>query len=126
MNRRSAFVFAAIAGLLLAFDSCYYDRESDLYKPPACDTTNVTWTAVIKPIIDERCAYVGCHGGGTMSGNHDLTNYAGVLSIAKSGALVGSIEHQSNYTSMPYQAAPLPDCMIAQIRIWVEKGAPQD
>jgi hypothetical protein len=126
MNRRAACAFAVLALLLLSFGSCYYDRESDLYVTPACDTTNVTWTGVVKPIIDERCAYVGCHGGGYSSGNHDLTHYAGVLEIAKSGALVGSIEHQSNYTSMPYQAAPLPDCMINQIRIWVNKGAPQD
>lgn len=125
-NRASASFILALAGLLLSLDACYYDKESELYLQPACDTTTVTWSGMVKPIVDEHCAYVGCHGGGTASGNHDLTSYAGVLDIAKSGALIGSIEHQSNYTAMPYQKEPLPDCLIQQIRIWVEKGAPQD
>jgi len=127
MNKRiSALFWVVFVIQLTGLSACYYDRESDLYLQPACDTTTVTWSGVVKPIIDEHCAYVGCHGGGTKSGDYDLTGYAGVLEIAKSGALVGSIEHQSNYTPMPYQTTPLPECLISQIRIWVAKGAPQD
>ncbi len=112
--------------LVIGLNACYYDNERDLYLTPACDTTNVTWTKVVQPIINEHCAYVGCHGGGTSSGGHDLTNYAGVLEIASSGAMLGAIEHNGNYTPMPYQGSQLPQCLIDQIRIWVNNGAPQD
>ncbi|MBS1615574.1 MAG: hypothetical protein JST06_05590 [Bacteroidetes bacterium] len=112
--------------IVCGLNACYYDNERDLYLQPACDTTDVTWTKVVQPIISEHCAYVGCHGGGTASGGHDFTNYTGVKEAVSSGALLGAISHNGNYTPMPYQGAQLPQCLIDQIRIWIGNGAPQN
>lgn len=125
-NLISTLAALGLTAVFLSLGSCYYDKESDLYGTPVCDTSSITWTNVIKPIIDQSCAYVGCHGGGTKSGDHDLTTYEGVYEIAQSGALLGAIQHSGNYTPMPYQGAQLSECTIAKIKIWVEQGAPQN
>ena len=126
MNMKNVVFLAAAALVLLSISSCYYDRESDLYPQAKCDVDSVKWSTTIRPIINLSCAYVGCHGGGTASGGIDLTAYAGVFGIAQNGSLVGSIEHQSNYTAMPNNNSKLPDCQITQIRAWVAAGSQQN
>jgi hypothetical protein len=120
-------LFLLIALILAAFASgCYYDKESDLYPQQVCDTTDIKWSTVVRPIINEQCAYAGCHAGAGAQAGIDLSTYQGVKNIVDNGSLMGSITHQGNYPFMPYQAAKLPDCTIARIRIWVDSGAKQN
>src|SRR5215212_9866450 len=56
--------------LSLSFQSCYYDNEEELYPQAGnCDTAGVTYSAKIKPMVDTRCALVGCHGSGSLNGD---------------------------------------------------------
>lgn len=89
-----------------------------------CDTTNVTWTNTIRPIIQAKCQ--GCHQGGSPGGGVDLSNYAGVSGAAFSGELVGTIDHLPGFSAMPKNSPKLPDCDIAKIKIWVNAGAPNN
>lgn len=85
-----------------------------------CDSTQYTYLAIIKPILDNNC--VGCHKPGSLGGDIDLSTYAATKTQALNGKLVGSVSHTAGYSSMP-QGGKLSDCQITQIKMWVEEGA---
>ncbi|HOY06238.1 MAG TPA: hypothetical protein PLO67_12600 [Saprospiraceae bacterium] len=91
-----------------------------------CDTTNVTFTTSVMPIITLKCK--GCHSGTNPSGNIALTNYTQVKATVTSGTLMGSILHQAGYVAMPQPigSAQLPDCDISKLQIWIAAGAPNN
>ncbi len=108
---------------MLGTSGCYWDKSSELYPQAQCDTSSLKWSTAIQPIIQQQCAFSGCHSAASARGGIDLSNYDGVRTIALDGSLVGSIEHRSNYTPMPFQNTKLPECQISQIRGWVAAGA---
>ena len=87
----------------------------------ACDTSQFTFSAVVKPIMDSRC--VGCHNPSSAGGGIDLSSYTGVKTMAQTGQLMGSITGQSGYSPMPRNSSRLSDCQITQIQKWVDAGA---
>lgn len=89
-----------------------------------CDTSNVTFNAVIKPIIQNKCQ--GCHQGTSPGGGVNLSTYLGVQGSAIDGSLLGTIQHLTGWSAMPKNTSKLPDCDIAKIRIWVNAGAPNN
>lgn len=89
-----------------------------------CDTTNVTFSKNVQPIIQKNCQ--GCHSGGNPSGGILLTNYSEIYTRVQSGELLGAIKHQIPYTPMPYQLPQLDQCLIDQIEIWINNGANDD
>lgn len=91
-----------------------------------CDTTSVKFSTVIMPLISTRCK--GCHGTINPGGNIRLTNYAEVKAQITNNKLWGSIIHAAGFKPMPYPegSALMPDCQIAQIRIWIQNGALND
>jgi hypothetical protein len=109
--------------------SCYYDSEEYLYPQLAnqCDTINVTFSASIKPILEENCN--SCHGNSTAAsfgGNIKLENHADVKVQADNHKLLGSVARENGYSPMPMGTAKLEDCKITNIRIWVNAGAPNN
>lgn len=115
--------FVACAAIISA-TGCYNDNREELYPITSCDTANVTYAAVVKPIIDSKCATSGCHLGTAPSG-YDLSSYAMVASVANNGKLVAAIEH-TGPSPMPKGLPKLDDCTIAKIKIWVNAGAPNN
>lgn len=91
----------------------------------ACDTTNVTYTNSVKPIINTYCSN-GCHTSGSPDGGYNLSGHAGLASAANDGSLVGSITHDGNYSDMPKGGNKISACNIAIIQKWVEAGAPNN
>jgi hypothetical protein len=90
----------------------------------ACDTTFVTFSGTIVPLLTLKC--MGCHSGGSPSGGLDFTTYGGVFTVAMDGRLLGSVSHDVGYTAMPPAGGMLPPCEIDEIRIWIEGGAPNN
>lgn len=125
---KKGILFTVAAGLT-AFAGCYKDNVEDMYPGTGsgsnCDTANVTFSAVVKPIIDSRCATAGCHNNATISGI-DLSAYSGVAAIAASGKLVSAITHDGQTSFMPKGQSKLDDCTIAKITSWVNDGAPNN
>lgn len=89
-----------------------------------CDTSNVTFTGTIKPLMQTYCK--GCHSGSSPGGGVSLTNYAGISGAAFDGSLVGSVDHLPGWNAMPKNSAKMSDCDIAKIKIWVNAGAPNN
>lgn len=86
----------------------------------SCDESKFTYTAVIKPIIANKCQ--GCHNPSSMGGGIDLSTYTAVKANAQSGKLYGSISWASGFSKMP-QGSKLPTCEISQIKSWIDGGA---
>lgn len=111
-----------IAGLM---QSCYYDNEEDLYPQPApCDTTNITYSQNVWPIVNDNCT--SCHSGSAPSGNISLTDYNEIVDAANDGSLLGTIRHDDGWSPMPKGGGQLPDCDIKHIEIWVDEGTPNN
>ncbi len=89
-----------------------------------CDTTNVTFSGSVWPIIQTYC--LGCHNGGSSGGGISLRNYSEVAASANSGKLLGSIRYDAGYSPMPKYGQKLSDCKISEIRIWIEDGTPNN
>lgn len=106
---------------------CYNDKYDELYPQTTtgggttCDTSNVTFSQTIKPILDSKCAISGCHDAATLAGGYNFTTYSGV-NAAKS-RLVGAITWQSGYSQMPKGMNKLDDCSIVKVTKWVNDGA---
>jgi len=78
------------------------------------DTTGLSWSSQIKPIIDTSCAKSECHVAGT--GRIDLTKFE----VVKSNAL--QIKTRVVNKSMPFDSS-LPADQISLIACWVDDGA---
>jgi hypothetical protein len=88
-----------------------------------CDSTNVTYTSSIKPIIAAWC--IGCHGGSNPSNGLSLETYNEVVACAKSNRLMGSLRQETGYHAMPKGGAMLSTCEINLFQKWINLGEPQ-
>ncbi|MCC6727037.1 MAG: hypothetical protein IT258_21220 [Saprospiraceae bacterium] len=86
-----------------------------------CNTSNIKFYTFIKPVIDTHCK--GLHSGNPPSGNINLSNYAGVKTIALNGKLLGTILRPSGYRKMPQGENKLDDCTISKFEAWIAAGA---
>jgi hypothetical protein len=105
-------------------NSCYYDSEEDLYPQGDCNTSNVSFSNDIQPILVNSC--LSCHSAAANLGNVNLEGHAAVLKYALNGSLVGSVRHSNPYSPMPQGAAKLEDCKISKMDAWVKAGAPNN
>jgi len=90
-----------------------------------CDTTNVSYSKQILPIVQQNC-YV-CHQGPGASSGIDFSNYSALHGWAQSGYLVGDVTNAGDpYTPMPYGLPMLPECEVNTIVAWVHQGYPNN
>ena len=101
---------------------CYYDVEEELYPDSFCDTTNVTWSADIQPLISTNCAISGCHVPGFQT--PDLTTYANVKAAADIGAIKARAI-DGDPSPMP-PSGLLPKCDRQDLQTWLDAGAPNN
>lgn len=111
---------------LITISGCFYDSEEYLYPQltSGCDTTNITYTGSIKPILNLSC--LSCHSNSTAASygaNIKLEDYSDVNIRVNDGKLMGTITHSSGYSAMPKGSSKLSDCSIALIQKWISKGA---
>lgn len=126
MNRLSIISLLFLV-LSISISGCYYDDEETLYAlitPPACDTTSVTYTNDIIPILQQEC--YGCHGSSAPGGGYTLNTYTGLSVSVNDGSLLGAISHETGFSNMPKGGNQLPDCDIQFIRTWINQGAPNN
>jgi len=108
----------------LFINSCYYDNEEELYGDVECDTSNVTYTDDVLPVMEQNC-YV-CHAANVNQGGITLEGYDALKVYVDNGRLLGAINHDSGFSPMPQNAPKLPDCAISKIQAWVDDGAPNN
>jgi hypothetical protein len=100
--------------------SCYYDNQEALYPTlsSSCDTTNVTYSLTLVPILSSNCT--GCHGVSSPSGSISLTSYSNVQTVAASGLLMNALKGKGVLIMPPSGA--ISACRINQFQVWINKG----
>lgn len=117
-----ALIILVLAGFI---QGCYYD-DPDLLDPnrTVCDTSIVTYSGTINPILTAYCS--GCHSGANAPSGVRTDNYSTVKTIASNGRLSGTVTHSPGFSPMPKNAGKLNSCSIEKIRKWVSAGAPNN
>lgn len=105
-------------------DSCYYDNEQDLYPVAQCDTSAVTYTSTVEPIVNVNC--LNCHSAAENQGGITLEGYDATKAYVDAGSFMGTINHASGSNPMPKNASKLSDCDIQKLQSWVNAGAPNN
>lgn len=116
----------AVVGLFILLSTfmsgCYYDKEENLYGGiTTCDTSNVTFSSNVLPIIQDNC--YACHSQAAGQGGIILEGYANIVIRATNGSLVGAISHAGGYSPMPKNGQKLAECDIKRIQTWINAGA---
>jgi len=120
-------IFLAIIGLFLVIStsSCYYDNEEELYpNPTECDTTNITYSGTVAPLVSSNCN--SCHSSTSPSAGIITDNYTDLQTIVNNGKFRGAINHLQGYQPMPKGGNMLSDCNLAKINLWLDSGAPNN
>src|ERR1035437_2066913 len=106
-----------IAGLMLILGSCYNDKYDKLYpaiSTTICDTTTITYTHDIAPIINANCAISGSHTATGTSGY----DYSGSITVIQGNAANGALLSDINGTptrghnTMPLNLPRLSTCDV--------------
>jgi len=119
-------VYIVISLISIFSYGCYYDVEEELYpngNDKNCDTTAVSYSTVIKPILDAKCNT--CHGGNATSGGEiKLGGYEDLSAFlnASKNSFISSINHDGNASSMPKGQPKLPECEINKLKAWINQG----
>jgi len=120
---KSAFI---LSSLLLFFTGCYNDNEYDLYPfaSTACDSTNVTYSQTIAPIMSVNCNV--CHSTAMASGGVITDSYTGLITVAANGKLWGGVSWASGFNPMPNGGSQLSPCDLGKIKKWINQGYPNN
>jgi len=123
-NTLSAHLFILFIIIALSFSaSCTYEKEDELVNNE-CDTINISFNTVIKPIFDTNCAH--CHNAISLKAGFNINEFSELTTRVESGLLIDAINREVGAPQMPYDADKLPDCTIAKIKAWKNKGMPND
>ncbi len=107
---------------VLGLASCAYDAIDTIDSQVPCDSTAITYTSAVAPIMQRSCAIAGCHDAQTRSGGYDLSSYRGVKRAHMQGRLLGTIRHEIGYSPMPKGLPKLDSCDIHTIELWIQHG----
>lgn len=108
-------LFWTLLLIMLVLSSCEYNVENEeVFVDDLCITT-VSYSATIRPLIDNNC--MPCHNGdGNESLAPNLTTYEGVESVS---LLVKALTQSR---AMPKEGS-ITNAEIAAIKCWVDNGA---
>lgn len=118
-------LFGLIFVLITFFTTCEYSNVESKF--PNCDTVNVSYSKVVKPILATNC--YRCHGTNSNdnSGGIDLENYDILKIFAGNGYLYGDIAQLPfPYHAMPPDGGKLSNCEIIKIKAWINLGYPNN
>ncbi|MGC8823619.1 MAG: hypothetical protein ACP5PZ_03355 [Bacteroidales bacterium] len=122
-NNIRGLLFILLCSTATIMFSCTNDNEEDKFANTEgtggnggvanCDTSNVSFSQVIMPMIKNNC--LSCHSGTSPV----LTGYDQISRNAT--RILGAIKHQPGYEPMP-KGGNLPQCAILQFEAWVNQG----
>lgn len=115
--------------LALIASSCASDNLDDLLANNStviCDTSNVTFSGTISPLVTANCSIPNCHSGDFPASGYDFTTYEGLKVVVDKSRLFGVISHTPGFTPMPNGKPQLEQCDIDKVKAWIDAGAPND
>lgn len=112
-------IFVVFSLITAAFGSCYYDKKAELYSG-ICDTTGMTYTKDIAPLVTNSCSMNGCHNSNSSTGI-SLTTYNEVKDCVTNGRFMGSVKQETNYSPMP-KGGKWSSCDVSKLEAWLKAG----
>ncbi len=114
--------------ILAVFTGCTY-KKAELVKKKICDTTDVSYSRDIEPIISKNCLM--CHGSSvyaTSGGGINLDGYSNISMFLATNKdrLLGAIKWQQGYSKMPKDRQQLNECDILKIETWINNNYPNN
>ena len=120
-----------LAAVILLFSftlsGCYYDKESELYPSTTCgDTTNVTYSQSISPIMTANCNV--CHSTALATNGVVTDNYKSLKYYGNNGMLWVDVNWEgAAQTHMPSGSlTKLSTCDLVKIKKWVDAQCPDN
>jgi hypothetical protein len=115
-----------VLACIILLPACVWENLEDLRPDkPDCDTTAVSFSMDIKPILSNNC--FGCHS------NVNAPSFGGGLSFedhedvsANSTRITGAINHKEGFLAMPQGGDKLDPCSIMKFEAWVSAGTPDN
>lgn len=94
--------------------------------PAACNTSNVSYTAHIRPLIENKC--LGCHNTANAPNAEDiyLGTYSQDSAQAMNGNLYGVLTRAPGFQPMPKYQGKITDCEISFVKAWIDAGVPNN
>lgn len=110
----------------IAFTSCYYDTEEELYPNIRnnCDSVKGSYSLEVEPLINAQCR--SCHNSSFSSGGVNLEGYENVKQATLNGTVLESIQHEAGVSPMPQGTPKLDDCILKAVESWKNQGAPNN
>lgn len=109
--------------LLLAV-GCTKTNEEELLlqakQQELCSKDTISFSQDVVPIIREYC--ISCHSASLANGSVVMENYDQISTLASSGDLMGSINHDPGYTAMPNDGRKLTSCETRALNTWISQG----
>ena len=124
MKHMKCLLLISVIMFALILNGCYYDKQELLSPVSSCDTTIVTYSASVSPVLTASC--VGCHTGPNAPLGIKLDVFGDVSTNALNGKLLGAITHSPGFSPMPKNGVKLSDCNIDKISKWISLGAPDN
>jgi hypothetical protein len=124
--KRTLIIFLTVFSFVVLY-SCSKSNDTELSQSSgrdssACDTTNMSFTADIKPILQANC--YACHSNSNFAiSSTKLEDYGDLIHHVHDGDILGSISHAPGFVEMPQGAPKLSDCNINKIKAWIDRGA---
>ncbi len=127
MNKK--FTLSFITFLLMLVSVSYFSCVKEMGPLPTipttptqtfCDSANVKFSADINPIIQTKCAVLGCHNASAAGGVNFIPGYS-AIDTARIRARV----LDGNPSYMP-PGIPLPLTERKKIECWLKEGAPNN
>ncbi len=127
MKKSIVLVTSLFMLFVIAISSCSKNNKEDIIAGlDPCDTDNVTYSLVIKPILDQFCNTSGCHNSTSVAAGYNFQDFNTLSTAALQDVFIGSIRHETAYSNMPKGGDKLTDCQISQIETWISDGAPNN
>jgi hypothetical protein len=119
-----------IIGILVCLCGWFSCTKDTAVPPvlPTCDSTHVSYTKTMAPIVAQYCAYSGCHASPLGAGANDLSTYIGLhTEMQIDSPNVNSIlcRIQTNTCGndqMPKGLRPLNSALIDTFKLWKSGG----
>ncbi len=113
--------------LTVSFTACKTDSGEMLYpQKVGCDTSNIQYSTIVKPIIKTNCLDQGCHTSGNPSGGFQFETYNDFITVIPGDKLITSLKYLASPSKNMPPTGKLSDCDISKIEAWIKRGYPNN
>jgi len=122
INLLSLLILGSLFLIQVSQSSCTNDKlpDPDSVNNAVCDSLQASYDFQIKPIIDNSCAFAGCHGASAPIG--DMTNYANLTPFLNDNLFRRRV---IDIMDMP-QGSMLSATEFELVECWVINGYPEN